>query len=437
MEMDTHKLSDQLSFLRTWKASGARGSLVAITGYGKTAVGILAIQDMNFHHPSRITHVVVPSIVLKKQWEQHIQLWGLVNVEVFVINTYIRKSRVNHLLILDELHRYGSRTFSRVFSIAKFHFILGLTATIERQDGNHMLIEKYAPVLRTIGLNEALQNRYVSDFIVYNLGVDLTVAEKREYDDITRRFDHQFSLFNNDFNKVMSALKNPRYREFLAGMSGKPAPKILADAAMFIQIMQKRKAFLNELPSKLDAVKKVFEHFEQKMIVFSETTEFADKVVELIGSQSFAYHTGCKNKREMKDRLESFKTNQQFRLLSAVRSLEEGLDIPELGMAILVSGNSTKRQYLQRIGRSLRAKTGKTAIIINIYVNETKDENWLKARQFANQVNVCWISSIDQIREHVDQVIDRHPDKGESDQYPYNPFPHSGTDFNPFQNKGV
>ena len=433
METDSKKLANQRSFLNLWKANGARGSLVAVTGYGKTTVGVLAIQDMNHHHPERETHVIVPTIVLKKQWEDHIQLWNLINVEVFVINTYIRKSRYTHLLILDELHRYGSRTFSRVFSTAQFNFILGLTATIERQDGNHQLIERYAPVLHTIGLNEALQQGYVSDFNVFNLGVDLTTTEMKEYNEITRLFNHHFSLFGNDFNKVMNALKSRCYRGYLSSISGKSAQEIHAAAARFIQIMHRRKTFLNALPSRLDIVREIFEQLDRKMIVFSETTEFADKVVEAIGPESFAYHTGIKNKREMKNRLNLFKSNREFRLLSAVRSLEEGLDIPDLEVAILVSGNSTKRQYIQRIGRSLRAKPGKTAIIINIFINETKDENWLRARQFANEINVIRVNSVAQIRDYVNPVINGNSVEGKSDQHQYNPFHYSGTDFNPFQ----
>jgi len=433
MQTDSKKLESQLSFLNLWKANGARGSLVAVTGYGKTTVGVLAIQDMNQHHPERETHVIVPTIVLKKQWEEHIQLWSLKNVEVFVINTYIRKNRYTHLLLLDELHRYGSRTFSKVFSSTQFQFVLGLTATIERQDGNHLLIERYAPVLRTIGLNEALKQGYVSDFIVFNLGVELTTTEMEEYNEITRLFNHHFSMFGNDFNKVMNALKSRSYRGYLSSISGKSAQDIQADAARFIQIMQKRKTFLNSLPSKLDTVREIFDKIDRKMIVFSETIGFADKVVECIGSESFAYHTGSKNKKEMKSHLNQFKSNQQFRLLSAVRSLEEGLDIPDLEVAILVSGNSTKRQYIQRIGRSLRAKPGKTAIIINIFINETKDENWLRARQFANEINVIRVNSVSQIRDYVNPVIHGHSVEGKSDQHQYNPFHYSGTDFNPFQ----
>lgn len=437
MKIDPQKLSDQLSFINTWKSKGAKGSLVAITGYGKSMVGILAIRDMNLRHHDRITHVIVPTTALKKQWEDHIISWNLNHVKVYVINTYITQNRFTHLLVLDEIHRYGSRTFSSVFSNTQYSFVLGLTATIERQDGNHLLLEKHAPVLRRITLNEALEKNYVSDFIVFNLGVELTQNEKAEYDEINRKFNYTFSLFDNDLGKAIYALQNPAYRKSLALISGRDSTEILVDAVNFIKIMHKRKSFLNEAPSKLYAVKELFKMLNRKMVVFSETTDFADKVVGTIGPESFAYHSACINKKEMNGKLLQFKRTSNYKLLSAVKSLDEGLDIPDLGIAVLVSGNSTKRQYIQRIGRSLRASPGKTAIIINMYVNGTKDENWLKARQFANEINVIWVNSVGQIKEYVHKTMDGCPDMVESDNPQYNPFNYPEADFNPFRSNCI
>jgi superfamily II DNA or RNA helicase len=431
-ELNADKLTDQQSFLELWKNHSARGSLVATTGYGKTTVGILAIQEMNHNHPDRITHVIVPTLALRKQWEELLKLWNLTNTTVYVINSYVKKARFTHLLILDELHRYGCKTFSKVFTNTTYHFIMGLTATLERQDGNHNLIQKYAPVLRTINLQEARQHNYVSDFVIFNFGIELSDDERAEYENINQCFDYYFSKFDNNFNKAINALKSTGYRNSLSLSYGKTQREILSDAVNFTQIMHQRKSFLNELPSKLDTLISIYRHLNRKMIVFSETTHFADMVAEKIGAECFAFHTAITNKKAMRENLVMFKQSNHFKVLSAVKSLEEGLDIPELEAAILVSGNSTKRQYLQRIGRSLRVKPGKKAIIINIYVNETKDQNWLMARQFTNEQNLFWVSSINQIMEIINTGDDGTFVTDKSDRDNYSTINCSAANFNSF-----
>lgn len=435
MILDQKKLADQREFLYSWKDSGARGSLVATTGYGKTTVGILAIQEMNQKHPDRVTHVVVPTLSLKRQWEGNICTWELRNVEVFVINTYIKENHFPHLLVLDEIHRYAAKSFSQVFTKCNYQFILGLTATMERQDGKHAMIALYAPVIRTISLKEAHTNGYVSDFIVFNLGINLSHKEMAAYQEIDRQFNNYFDLFDRDFTKAINALKNPSFREFIAKATNKTSSKVLVEAINFSRVLHRRKTFLEDVPAKLNAVRDIYTQFGIKMIVFAETTSFANRVVEAIGDVSFAYHSAVKNKKKMKEQLDIFRTGTMYRVISAVKAIEEGLDVPDLEMVILVSGNSTKRQYIQRMGRSLRVMPGKTATIINIYINETQDKSWLQRRQFSNETNIYWVNSIDQIRKFVNQIKDGNTVQEKSDKHPYDHSQHSGTDNNTFRNQ--
>lgn len=424
--LDRNKLSEQLRFITRWKQSNARGCLEACTGYGKTTVGILAIREMNQNHPERVSHVVVPTLVLKKQWENSIKEWKLQHVTVWVINTYIREVRYCNLLILDEIHRYGSKTFREVFLRSRFNFILGLTATLERQDGMHSLINHYAPVLRRIGLEEALEKGYVSDFRVFNLPVELSVHEQQEYDEIQRKFDEHFQFFDGDFNHVKSALSNYSFRKDYGLEKGVSATDVLIEASKFSRFMQMRKALLNEAPAKIHAVKQLYEDIGKKMIVFCETTAFADKIVNALGDESFAYHNAMTDKKLMKKWLEDFKNGTgKHKVVVAVKAIEEGLDVPDLEMAVIVSGNSTKRQYIQRMGRSLRVRPGKTALIINIYANETKDEQWLRSRQYAHKDQAIWVNSITEICQEFDGRIKATP----ADQHKHTSYNGSAIDF--------
>lgn len=414
--LDKDKLAEQCRFIETWKKANARGSLIASTGFGKTTVGLLAIKEMNTNHPERITHVVVPTFALKQQWEEALLEWKLINVSVWIINTYIQEIRYTNLLILDEIHRFGSNTFKQVFLKSRFNFILGLTATLERQDGMHHLISSFAPVLRTIDLNEARERGYVSHFEVYNLAVDMSPEEQQLYNEIQKGFDKSFQLFNNDFEIVTKVVSNIRFRHQFSSEKGLASNVVYTQAILFTKYMQMRKTFLNEAPAKIKAVKELHEITNKKMIVFCETTSFADQIVEALGSVSFAYHNAVSYKKAMKQHLQDFKTGQgKHQVVVAVKAIEEGLDVPDLEVAVIVSGNSTKRQYIQRMGRSLRIRPGKTAIIINTYLHGTKDEYWLRRRQNENSENVHWIRSVTEINP----INDGQTQKPESYQHHY------------------
>lgn len=405
MKFNKEKLAEQQSIIKDWKEAGAKGTLVAVTGFGKTTVALLAIQQMNEKHPDRTTHVIVPTLSLQTQWLTEIEKWKLKNVEVFVINSYIMVARKTHFLVLDEIHRYGSDVFGKVFSVSRYHFVLGLTATIERQDGNHEYIESFAPVVRTITLKHALEKGYVSDFVVFNLGVTLSPKDEKEYKELNRRFNYYFSYFNHDFDGAMRALQDPMYRAQLASKLDEKPGDIHIKAINFVRCMKTRKQFLYECEAKLNAVKAVQEAVDRKMLVFSETTDFADRIVSIIGNKAFAYHTKISDKKLMKERLELFKTSTRYKVMSAVKAIEEGLDVEDLDCVVLVSGNSTKRQYIQRIGRSLRSYKDKIAVIINIYIHGTQDENWLRKRQSSNRINIYWVNDVAQIRGYINTVI--------------------------------
>lgn len=96
-------------------------------------------------------------------------------------------------------------------------------------------------------------------------------------------------------------------------------------------------------------------------------------------------------------------TDNRFRInfISSVKSLNEGIDIPDLELALIHSRNSIPLNTIQRIGRVARLfvyKDGsdKKPIIVNIYLKNTKDEDWLKAAM-KKTVGARWISSIEEV----------------------------------------
>ncbi len=106
----------QKSVIEKWKEVRAKGYVEAATGVGKSYIAVLAIKECNFRHPNAFVNIVVPTTKLledwtgyfvgkgtKKKWVKgHIEIHGLKNVRVYVVNTYITTIHECALLIMDE-----------------------------------------------------------------------------------------------------------------------------------------------------------------------------------------------------------------------------------------------------------------------------------------------------------------------------------------------
>jgi superfamily II DNA or RNA helicase len=97
-------------------------------------------------------------------------------------------------------------------------------------------------------------------------------------------------------------------------------------------------------------------------------------------------------------------------LISAVRALNEGIDIPDLEEALIHSRDSVARTIVQRTGRVARLfkyKNGelKKPLIVNFYLKRTKDEDWLK-KSMKNMPGIIWIDGIEELNNFVNKTED-------------------------------
>lgn len=403
MKIDKEKLARQHQVIDKWKANRACGSLEAVTGFGKTYVALLIIADMNSRKPERTTQVVVPTHYLKKQWTGKIKEMKLRNVKVGTINTLVKSRSSCDLLILDEIHNYASTTFKKVFSVIGYKFILGLTATMERMDNKHTLINHHCPIIDTIDMKEALANGYVSDFRVFNLGIEMNEEDALTYRKIGDKFHKFFAMFGRDFDTAMRCLSDPSYCTLYAKRMGWTPEETKIFAINFNRNMQLRKKFLYYAPSKVDKAVELIERFKVPAITFSQTTDFCDSIYERLPKLCVTYHSkmGAKAKKEAIRRFQDKRTS--VRVINTARALDEGFDIAGVEMGIICSGTSSPRQDLQRTGRAIRYAEDKLGMIINLYIKNTQDEKWLKARQKQTQ-NVLYVDSIEEIEEIINEL---------------------------------
>lgn len=351
MKINQKKLARQLGIIDKWMAAGCKGTLEAVTGFGKTYVLILIIKRFHAKYPDYPVDIVLPKTNLCEAWTHptkgHIVKHGLSNVFAFVVNTYIKfERRFPAILGLDEVHNYASEEFGKVFEIAgakpvgsieKGPHILGLTATLQRNDGKHRFIENYCPVIDTVGLDEAKREGYVSKSKTYNLGIHLNEEDEETYKVLDGTFRNAFAKFNHDFDLAMACCKpigaftkltvpvkvkemkngNPvliermtelvkntgewllyfaQYNLWDGSVDHAWSPKAVARIAhQFSASMRGRKTFLYTAPSKIDEIEKIVNKFPYKTVTFSENSDFADAVVERLGEERCkSYHSKTK-----------------------------------------------------------------------------------------------------------------------------------------------
>lgn len=390
METITKSTRDlkQEEVIKLWSQSGSRSTLVAPTGFGKSRVGKLAIEEIKqIQYDNYKVILVVPLTELKNQWEEHLRNWKLDKLtEVLVINTACKNNYECDLLILDEIHRVGAPEFSKVLQNIKYSFVLGLTATLERSDGKHVMIEQYAPVIAEVTMDECVKNGWVSPFVVYNLEVDFTEVERIQYKKAENSFKYaamQCGFGSQAFKNAQSWLKSGTTQQ--KGFAG-----------MYFNSMRKRKELILSSVNKPLYVREIVNKFPDRMaVVFNETIEAATEVNRLLGDTAVLFHSKMK-KSEREEALRLFKDRRnKQRVISSVKALQEGFDYPHCSLGIIAAGTSITRTAIQATGRLIRFVEDKRAIIVNLYIKDSQDFYWVRSR--TKDQKPVWIKSLDEI----------------------------------------
>ena len=412
MKIDLRRLKRQQEVIDKWTKAGRKGTLEAVTGFGKTFVALLILQEMNELMPTGKALIIVPTQNLKQQWEEQITNMHITNASVMVINSAVKMEHNCDLLILDEIHNYMSDVFSSIFACTEYRYILGLTATLDKDDHRYHIIEKAAPVIDTIGLREAVRNEYVSQFQVFNLGLRMSEEEEAKYKEITDAYYKHFAIFNNRFHSAMRCMTDRQYLSvFTRNLAGWNEQQVLNSARAWNRAMNSRKQLIYQSATKMEAARRLIEIFDVPTISFSESVKFANAINKTTQPWSDVYHSKM-SKFARQNVLDSFADNRtDIRVIHTARALDEGFDVKGIELAIVCSGTSTPRQDLQRTGRAIRFKEGKTGVIINLYLKDTQDEKWLKKRQ-SKSANIQWVHSVEELLAKCNNSLLRNPVAG-------------------------
>ena len=388
--------------IEKWIKAGARGYFEWCTGSGKSYLACLAIKLANERHPDKQINVVVPTTVLQEAWTDdkkgHIKLHGLKNVNVFVINTYVKDTHDCALLIIDEVHTATgakSKHFNTVIDKTKFNWILCLSATLEK-DHKEFLHKRNVRCITTLTADDAVKNGWLSPYKVLCVPIELGDDDRERYDKMHKEFNKHFATFNFDFEFAMKCITNKDARQELATKLNWPLQRVDASVFNWNRNMRLRKEFLYHIDSKINAAIEITKHLQMQTILFGQSIAGADKINEALGDKCVEYHSKitAKTLKENLKKLRDGRTKVDY--ISSAKGLEAGFDLPNLQLGITWSRTSKALRATQTLGRILRKVEGKTAYFIELYVPETQDQRWLQS-SLKGQKNVLWLQSIDQI----------------------------------------
>ena len=141
----------------------------------------------------------------------------------------------------------------------------------------------------------------------------------------------------------------------------------------FMQLMQKRKAFINNHPKKIEVAQKIIEHRpNSKIITFSNNVGMA----EAISNGEYVY-TGKTSKKKGRVMLEDF-ISGKINILNSCHKLNEGFDVPDISVGIILGTDSSEIKARQRRGRTIRKYGNKEAEIFYIIIKDTIESKWFQ-----------------------------------------------------------
>lgn len=328
--------------LQKWKLSGCRGTLAWSTGIGKTTAAIRAIKGFLNSNNGKKVSVIVPTENLKLQWLRELQKVKIFNsVSVEIINTAVKGIEKIDFLVLDECHKYGSVQFIEIFKVKDPTIVLGLSATFNRLDGRHELLAQYCPVIDVISVKEAVENKWLSAYKEYK--VLLQVDNINEYKELNRQFYESFAFFNFNFKEAMKCLTNIVYRRYYAKTMKITTSEMDGIIFTWNRALKGRKTFIMDHPKKLEITKKILDKRpNSKAITFSATIKQAEKI-----GRGFVVHSG-KTKKKNRLTIGEF-SNLNSGVINTAKSLDEGVDIKGLNLAIILCNSSSSTQKTQRV----------------------------------------------------------------------------------------
>ncbi len=363
----------------TFDQSAPAGVLELPTGSGKTVLALKAIEALGVS-----TLVVVPTIDLLEQWRRELEAEFDVPVgqfgggeqrrEAITVSTYdsayLKADSVGDrfgFVVFDEVHHLGGEGYQEIARLLAAPARMGLTATFERPDGAHEVIEDLVgPLVHQIGVDE-LAGDHLAAYDCKRFTVSLTPEERAEYERAQGTFTDYLARSN------IQLRSGSDYQELVKRSGNDPA------AREALLAKQRARQIVYGSQAKIDALEKILaDHRGERTIVFTAYNAIAYDVAERFLIPAITHQTPAGERRAI---LERFRAGTYSRVVTS-NVLDEGVDVPDASVAVVLSGSGSEREFTQRLGRILRPKAdGQRAVLYEVVVDESIEERVSQRRR--------------------------------------------------------
>lgn len=364
----------QAEALSAWKQAGRCGVVVLPTAAGKTYLAQMCLEQT-----PHSTLIVVPTLDLMHQWYAHL-LAAFPDTEVgllgggshdrtaILVATYDSAAiHAEHLgdlyglLIFDECHHLPT-DFYRViaeYSIAPYR--LGLTATPERTDGKHADLNELIGTEVYRRTPEDLAGDALAQHRIEQIKVKLSALERDRYE----AFIRERNQFLQQSNIRLGSIRG--WQEFIRASARSAAGR------RALKAHNEAKAIALGTPGKMSVLTElVAKHYPERTLIFTNDNATVYRISQDFLIPAITHQTPVKERHEILSRFKS----GEYKTLVASHVLNEGVDVPEARIAILLSGSGSTREYIQRLGRVLRKShhREKLAILYEVVSEDTVEE---------------------------------------------------------------
>lgn len=371
------KLFDyQEKAIEKWVENGYKGFYIMATGTGKTWTAIYSAKRLIEDYPSLIV-IAAPYKHLVKQWAEDVKKafkdasivlissenpqWQSISKQLVIaqkyapekqiilittiksfysdkFNTVMALSNQEKLLIVDEAHRFTQRDESLHTT---YKYMLGLSATPINGKNNAAgvdLVNFFGGQVFTLPIEEALDRHFLVPYNYHPIFVSATEEEE------------------NRFNQIS------------ANMASCFHDGILVDPDRFVKYVRARLRIISMAENKISHIDSFIKKIPIKdhFIVYCGDGRLFDGIREdevrhIQFVKDHLYNLGIKSSQftatESMDRrmeLVDMFNNNEISSLVAIRCLDEGINIPSIKSALILSSNDDYREFVQRRGRILR-----------------------------------------------------------------------------------
>lgn len=400
--------SYQKQALKKWKSVGYKMLFEMATGTGKTRTAIAGLKCLSDSHDRLITIIACPQNTLARQWMDEVEKLGVIanwsgiidgtnhswldDLETALLknsagladhliiytthNTAAsdkfiqaietcRNDNTDILFIGDEVHWLGASKLRKAL-LPTYKYRIGLSATPSRwfdDNGTRLLDNYFGNNHFEFTIKDALtkfnpitQKHFLVNYYYKISTVHLTLEETLEYQQLTDRIVKLYQLKDTDSDA------EERYN----------------------RLLEKRADIIKNAKNKFSSFEKILDELQKKdelenLIVFVSPQQ-RENVLEILRSRNIISHQltqeeGTKLEKRfggLSERQHIIRLFKQgfYKVLVAIKCLDEGIDIPSASRGILLASSTNPREYVQRIGRIIRQDENKSfAYLFDICVD--------------------------------------------------------------------